>query len=121
MSTATKPIHVLRSLLRNLKTRLPQDASAAPTASAVAAARPTQAFVLEQYRAHQRVECPDEASRLRQLAAEFLVLRGDINQRERLYDLDASAETQLSPREMSRRAAARAGLALPDLDPNLSK
>ena len=120
MSTATKPIHVLRSLLRQLKTGLPKDATAAAQATTTTSG-PTQAFVLEQYRAHQRIECQNEASRLRQLAAEFLVLRSDINAREHLYDLDASAETVLSPQEMSRRAAARAGLALPDLDPNLSK
>ena len=114
MASATKPIHVLRSLLRHLKTGLPQDAAATTTASP-AAATPTQAFVLQQYRVYQSVESSEEASRLRQLAADFLVLRRELKAREHLYELDASAETALSPKEMSRRAAARAGLQLPDL------
>jgi hypothetical protein len=36
-----------------------------------------------------------------------------------LYELDAGAEKKLSPKEMSRRAAARAGLQLPILNPDL--
>lgn len=53
------------------------------------------------------------------LAENYLTLRNDLDERKRLQWLDAGVETKLSPREMSRRAAARAGLQLPDLDPNL--
>lgn len=53
------------------------------------------------------------------LAYEYLTLRQHMDERKRLQQLDSGVETKLSPREMSRRAAARAGLQLPDLDPNL--
>ena len=56
---------------------------------------------------------------LRKLAYEFMILRQDIDERSRLQRMDTGAENQLSPMEMSRRAAARAGLQLPELDPDL--
>lgn len=134
MATATKPLHVLRSLLRHLKTDLPTDSaasmlssrvgSASTTAGAAAAAAatgsPTQAFVLQQYRASQSIESSEETSRLRQLASDFLALQGDIKAREHLYSLDVSAENKFTPKEMSRRAAARAGLQLPEPNPDFS-
>ena len=123
MSNSTKPIHVLRSLLRQVRPGRPlQDAVPTTTTSSSSSTTTTtttttQAFILQQYRANQGVECPEKVSRLRQLAFDFLTLRQDIQERERLYELDASAETLLSPQEMSRRAAARAGLALPENEP----
>ena len=53
------------------------------------------------------------------LANEYLSLRENIDERTRLQQLDAGAEKQFSPKEMSRRAAARAGLQMPDLNPDL--
>lgn len=47
------------------------------------------------------------------MAETFHSLQQDLVERGRLYRLDASAEAVLSPREVSRRAAARAGLQLP--------
>ena len=121
--SSTKPLHVLRAILRNLKTKLPADfagrkqtanAAAAPTAMTT-----TRDFVLEQYRASRDISSKEEVARLRQLAWDFLALRKDLQEREKLYELDSGAETMFSPKEMSRRAAARAGLQLPDLDPDL--
>lgn len=53
------------------------------------------------------------------LAYEYYTLRNDLAERSRLQQLDRGADVQLSPRELSRRAAARAGLQLPNLDPEL--
>ena len=47
-------------------------------------------------------------------ATELYLLRQDIHQRGELYLMDAGADQQLSPHELSRRAAARAGLQLPE-------
>jgi hypothetical protein len=58
---------------------------------------------------------------LESFAKDYLRLRVDLEERSRLHALDRGAEKQLSPHEMSRRAAARAGLQLPDLDPQLQK
>ncbi|CAB9526379.1 expressed unknown protein [Seminavis robusta] len=116
MSSSTKPIHVLRGLLRHMDRTLPQEIAAkGPSSSTI----PARSFVLQQYRASQQVSCPDETAQLRQLASDFLQLHRDLKERDRLYELDAGVESVLTPKEMSRRAAARAGLQLPDLDPNL--
>jgi hypothetical protein len=40
----------------------------------------------------------------------------DLKERARLHELDQGADEKLSPKELSRRAAARAGLQLPVLD-----
>ncbi len=47
-------------------------------------------------------------------ATELYLLRQDIQQRGELYLIDTGADQQLSARELSRRAAARAGLQLPE-------
>ncbi|KAL3914753.1 MAG: hypothetical protein SGILL_005972 [Bacillariaceae sp.] len=78
-------------------------------------------YVLSQYRASAAELHPEKVEALRKMAFEYYTLRVDIAERQRLYDLDASAEVQLSAKEMSRRAAARAGLQLPDLNPDLEK
>jgi hypothetical protein len=74
--------------------------------------------VLKQYRLHQSAK-GQEAESMRKLAYDYSVLLGDLKERARLYELDAGAEVKLSPKEMSRRAAARAGLQLPILNPDL--
>lgn len=106
----TKPtLHVLRGILRRLRTNtdLVGDSSA-----------PTRQYVLEQYRLHQSAK-GQVAESMRKLAYDYSVLLGDLKERARLYELDAGADMKLSPKELSRRAAARAGLQLPDLNPDL--
>jgi hypothetical protein len=74
---------------------------------------PIQKYVLQQYRVHDE---EDSARRKKTaLAANYWKLQKDLAERARLYDLDTGAENILSPHEMSRRAAARAGLQLPKL------
>ncbi|CAJ1965892.1 unnamed protein product [Cylindrotheca closterium] len=117
MSAAkTPPIHVLRGLLRYAKSAREVDASAVVLKSS-----PTQDFILAQFRESKDLSESQDIQRRRKLAFDFLTLKQDIAERERLQKLDSGAEVQLSPKEMSRRAAARAGLQLPDLNPDLEK
>ncbi len=48
------------------------------------------------------------------MAYNFHILKKDLKERGRLHELDGGAEVKLSPKELSRRAAARAGLQLPE-------
>lgn len=59
---------------------------------------------------------PKSATALRTMAYDFYTLQSDLAERARLHELDAGADVKLSPKELSRRAAARAGLQLPNLD-----
>lgn len=118
MTPAAKPpLHVLRGILRHLKVELPSEL--AKKSVALSDTTTTTAFVLQQYRASQNVSNPEEIAELRQLASDLLALRENLKERQYLYEIDAGAEVKLSPKEMSRRAAARSGLAMPDLNPNL--
>jgi hypothetical protein len=80
-------------------------------------------YLLNQYRQlkSETASSPERLQELQRLAADYDALRNDIAERSRLHGLDTGADMQLSPRELSRRAAARAGLQLPDLDPELEK
>jgi hypothetical protein len=73
--------------------------------------------LIAQYRAHAEIEMTStQAEQLRQQAFDFYRLRRDLAERTRLLAMDTGADQILSPREMSRRAAARTGLQLPKLD-----
>lgn len=132
MSASTKilPKHVLRGILHRLKVNT-ADLPAAQQQQQ-SGSRSTINYVLDRYRSDRQRQnessestAANDASHsaknqeLRKMAYEYMILRQDMNERSRLQTLDTGAEKQLSPKEMSRRAAARAGLALPDLDPNL--
>jgi len=102
-------LNVLRGILRRLRTQ---------TAIVGDSSGPTRQFVLEQYRLNQ--SAPEkEAESLRKFAMNYSALLTDLQERKKLQDLDAGIEVQVSPKEMSRRAAARAGLQLPKLNPDL--
>lgn len=47
------------------------------------------------------------------LLQNYQLLLKDLQERGRLYELDRGADEKLTPKELSRRAAARAGLQLP--------
>eukprot|EP00980_Cylindrotheca_fusiformis_P012759 scaffold3118_cov64-Cylindrotheca_fusiformis.AAC.17 len=84
----------------------------------------TQAFVLQQFRDSQtntNTNKQQQEQQRRKLAMDYLVLKQELAERERLQRIDTGAEQQLSPREMSRRSAARAGLLMPELNPDLLK
>jgi hypothetical protein len=87
---------------------------------------PQQSFVIKTYRDYRdkAKAAPSSANAnagsltsqqsLHKMAVNFYQLHSDLKERGRLYELDTGAEVVLSPREMSRRAAARAGLQLPE-------
>ena len=113
------PLHVLRGILRLLRTpKLPKElAKKAPIQQGHL--NSTRPFVLERYRASQHEKSPETIERLRKVAYDYYMLQEALQERGRLYQLDTGAEVVLSPKEMSRRAAARAGLQLPKLNPDL--
>jgi len=111
------PLHVLRGILRQLHQSTTGGVTAPNISTRVVG--PTKEFVVSKYRATQSFETKEKAEQLRILAAEYFTLQRDIQRRSKLHQLDTGAEEQLSPKELSRRAAARAGLKLPKLDPGL--
>ena len=110
--------HVLRGILRHLNKQPP--ASTTTTESQTEQIlTTTQSFVLEKFRSSSSSTSPSssQSSLLfakEKLARDYFMLKTDLAERERLQKLDTGAELQLSPKEMSRRAAARAGLQLPE-------
>jgi hypothetical protein len=112
MAAKPPPLHVLRGILRRL--RVKSDLNTNSNSAA-------RNYIMEQYRASQSISCQEAGEELRKMAFEYYSLKQDLAERTRLHEIDRGAETKLSPMEMSRRAAARAGLQLPDLNPELEK
>lgn len=115
---ANNPLHVLRGLLRHLKTPPLSKKLSAKQTSVANASRysPTATYVLEQYRVYQSETDPVKTLRLRSMATNALTLISSIEERQRLYEMDSGADVKLSAKELTRRAAARAGLQPPKLD-----
>ena len=122
MSAATTPpLHVLRGILRHLKSSSSSNAtsstvqSATPNAAATLNDQPTlQQHIISQYRQSKSLP-PHKAKIQRQIAYDYYILKQDLVERGRLHDLDQGADEKLSPHELTRRSAARAGLQLPKL------
>lgn len=112
----TSPRHVLRSILQRLKNRV--DLVGGDSSSST-----TRQFVLQRSRraAAADGDSLQASSSLHALAQSYATLLADLKERERLYRLDTGAENQLTPKEMSRRAAARSGLLLPELNQDLDE
>lgn len=133
-ASSTPPLHVLRGILRHIKSSPSHKALAAASpstslpASAAAEGGRTSGqdlsevtlrdYVLAEYRKNVSVP-PQRGLMLRRIAYDYLVLKDDLTERARLHELDGGADTKLSPAELTRRAAARAGLQVPKLDPGL--
>eukprot|EP00956_Cyclotella_meneghiniana_P014273 scaffold21329_cov49-Cyclotella_meneghiniana.AAC.2 len=109
-ASTTPPLHVLRGILRQLKKTSPSPSSSSNTSPSS-----LRHQILTQYRTSQNTPQP-KADTLRIMAYEYLTLQTNLVERARLHELDAGADVKLSPRELSRRAAARAGLQLPEMD-----
>lgn len=108
---ATPPLHVLRGIYRLLKTpELPHDLQ--KKAPPLVRPSPIQNMLLRRYRESAQAQGRD-ALLLRTLAVQYYNLQLDLRERDILYKLDTGAEEMLSPKEFSQRAAARAGLELP--------
>ena len=119
---STPPLHVLRSILRQIKSSHAQrnNATSISTTNPInnqnkSSYRDSVLYsqVIEQYRREQNA-VSERAQELRKMAYDYHILKRDLRERARLYELDGGAETKLSPKELSRRAAARAGLQLPE-------
>jgi hypothetical protein len=111
-ASTTPPLHVLRGILRHLKVK-------AEIAKSITTPPATMTYVLNQYRASRSISSPEKLAELRYFAYDYYQLQKDLQERARLYEMDAGADVKLTPKELSRRAAARAGLQLPKLDPSL--
>jgi len=109
MTTLTT-LNVLRGILRRLRT---QTAIVGDSSSG-----PTRQYVLEQYRHNQSAE-GQEARTLQKFAVDYYALLTDLQERKKLQELDAGMELKLTDQERSRRAAAKVGLQLPNLNPDL--
>lgn len=105
------PLHVLRGLLRHIK-GAPTGPSSKVTHHSHSSKKVFLNHVLSEYRAAQNVS-KEESELLQKLAYDILILKQDLKERGRLHELDGGVEVKLTPKEMSRRAAARAGLSLP--------
>mmetsp|Transcript_30344 Transcript_30344/g.54966 ORF Transcript_30344/g.54966 Transcript_30344/m.54966 type:complete len:133 (-) Transcript_30344:235-633(-) len=122
-AATTPPLHVLRGILRLTKPA-PYKPMPVSTAAATAAtqqsgsSQPTNAeltirqHILSQYRQSISLS-PQKSKTQRQIAYEYFILKQDLKERGRLHDLDQGADEKLTPKELSQRAAARAGLQLP--------
>jgi len=123
---ATSPIHILRGILRQIKSA-PKQSIKDPQLKVSAVkeqsdsiksshfANPIQEKVMALYRSSKAVPS-EQAGNLRKMANDFHVLKRDLRERGRLHELDGGAEVKLSPKELTRRAAARAGLLPPVMD-----
>mmetsp|Transcript_10604 Transcript_10604/g.16124 ORF Transcript_10604/g.16124 Transcript_10604/m.16124 type:complete len:126 (+) Transcript_10604:110-487(+) len=117
-AATTPPIHVLRGILRHIKKTAPTTAAATSSSQSSSNSGNELSLskhVISQYR--QSISAtPQQAQHLRKVAYDYLNLKKDLTERARLHELDSGADVKLSPRELSRRAAARAGLQLPVMD-----
>ena len=120
----TPPLHILRRILRHIrsapkpelpKSRIPPptDASNISQLTEPVSENPLYQHVISQYRAAQSAS-PAQANILRKMAYDFSVLKADLRERGALHTLDGGADTKMSPKELSRLAAHRAGLELPE-------
>lgn len=127
MTTLAPPLQIFRGILRHAKSlQSRQSAFSVPTASAPPHSRQETAseshisrlalhdHVCAQYRANRLVS-PSRAAVLRKMAADYLRLSDDLKERGRLHELDGGADVKLSTAELTKRAASRAGLLVPDL------
>ena len=107
-ASQTPPIHVLRSILRHIK----KSSSSTTTTTST---NPLYNQVMNQYKKFQHLSpTSTKCIQLRQMVYNYYILKNDLKERNRLHLLDGGVESKLSPKEMSRRAAARAGLLLPE-------
>ena len=117
--TNTPPLHVLRSIIRHIrsapKQSFPKESSNINEGVPSSIRNKLEEHVLNQYRASKDLS-PTSAKAIqkRKMAYNFHILKKDLRERGRLHELDGGAEIKLSPKELSRRAAARAGLQLPE-------
>ena len=115
--TSRHPRHVARSLLRLVKTPLlPKELLQKNATTQADHNNNIRSLVVQEFRSRAvlQKDTANSAKKTAVLAARYHELLENLRKRQELYDLDRGAEEQFTPRELSRRAAARAGLQLPD-------
>lgn len=118
MSRPSSILQTGKELLRLLKTPRPSKELASKVRKRnLDPNKLSQNSILQFVSKQIRTENPDA----RKLLHDFHRLRADLAERARLNAMDTGAEEVLTPKEMSRRAAARAGLQLPQMDPGFQK
>lgn len=144
-SSSVSPLHILRGLYRSLKSPpnletmiVVGKSSATPISTPInkhikSRSNPTTSHLMQMYREQmiqnkqhieqmkndnntQNQKQQHEVLLLQSIAMNTLRLRTDMMERIKLQSLDAGVEEVLTPKEMSRRAAARAGLYMPESD-----
>lgn len=134
----TPAMHISKEIIQNnknttntTKASVIEAASTTTTGNNKSRSNASTKFLIQQYRIAASVSSsptdntstttPTQVSHSNQhllqqhrMAMEYYLLRQDIHQRGELYMIDTGADQQLSPHELSRRAAARAGLQLPE-------
>lgn len=119
------PTHVLRGIMRHLKKTCPS-CTAPVLASQVAVGSVNsdeqqvsiRRYLMSLYRetSAQTMELKptnETTVHKQRMAHEYCMLLTNLSNRAKLFELDGGVETKLSPKEYTRRAAARAGLAVP--------
>jgi hypothetical protein len=110
MSTNLNSLQLVRKIVRKLRTNVALLGEGGRGGDS--SAKTTRQYVLTKTR-HAASESSSSDS-LHKLGESYAKLLEDLRERERLLRLDTGVENKLTPKEMSRRAAARSGLLLPD-------
>lgn len=131
----TPSMHIPHEIIQNKNTKTKAsviEAASTTTGNNKSRSNASTKFLIQQYRMAASVSsssptddttttptqvshsCTQHQQQQHRLAMEYYLLRQDIHQRGELYMIDTGADQQLSPHELSRRAAARAGLQLPE-------
>jgi hypothetical protein len=116
--SSRQPRHILRSILRLVKTPpLPKELLLKHSANQAQYNNNVRSLLLREYRSQQAMTENSKETKTKdttRLMMRYQEMLSNLNERQKLYDLDQGAEEQFSPKELSRRAAARAGLQLPE-------
>jgi hypothetical protein len=112
MSSNVTSIRLVRKIVRKLRTNV---ALLGEGRSADSSIKTTRQFIFAKTR-NSVSESSSKSDSLLKLGENYAKLLEDLKERERLLRLDTGVENKLSPKEMSRRAAARSGLLLPDVN-----
>mmetsp|Transcript_15866 Transcript_15866/g.22597 ORF Transcript_15866/g.22597 Transcript_15866/m.22597 type:complete len:122 (-) Transcript_15866:80-445(-) len=114
VTTRSSTLNSIRSILRQLKS----ETSLNPLTTSNGADSIGNKFdISTNFMAQCKIEqkaSPNRARLLCKMVKDLDILNKELKERAGLYELDGGAENKLSPKELSRRAAARAGLELPE-------
>lgn len=125
--SSVPPTHVLRGIMRHFKKSCPSCTAPGSTTKVTQGCEyPDKQVTIRRYliSLYRETSAQTMASKLplkasvhkRRMAHEYCMLLTNLSNRAKLFELDGGAETKLTPKEYTRRAAARAGLIVPLCD-----